>query len=454
MFRMARVLGTGGAARAIVAALADQGFTIVLAGRDPAKAQRAARRARSRRRASRGRSRALCRHHRLRLRRPRRVPRPGGQRQPAGHARPAAAGVRLEPCTARAASSTTSSPRRSTPPFLAAARAAGHRTIDGLAMLIGQAALAFEKFFGAPAPARARRRTARDADRMSRPATRPFVLGLTGSIGMGKSAVAAMFEAAGVPVFDADAEVRRLQGPGGLLLPAIEAAFPGIDRPRRRRCARSWARWCSAIRAALARLEAIVHPAVAACAPGLPVEHAGQPLVVFDIPLLFEKGGADAVDAVVVVSAPAAVQRARVLARPGMTPEKFAQILSLQMPDAEKRARADACDRHRHHARGNRSGGESAHRPAHPPLTRGPWAAGKSRAPPLASFIERVDTTTIHARNRVRYRNHRPRPQDGRSDGRDRLHRAGQPGAHGRDLPRLFQSRPRHARRRPRRSTG
>lgn len=170
--------------------------------------------------------------------------------------------------------------------------------------------------------------------------SRPVILGLTGSIGMGKSTVAAMFEAAGVPVFDADAEVRRLQGPGGALLPAIETAFPGSTGAdgvlRDELGARVFGD-----REALARLEAIVHPAVAARRHAFMIEHAGEPLVVFDIPLLFEKGGWEQVDAVAVVSAPATVQRARVLARPGMTPEKFARILSLQVPDAEKRARAD-----------------------------------------------------------------------------------------------------------------
>ncbi|MCL4671550.1 MAG: dephospho-CoA kinase [Sphingomonadaceae bacterium] len=170
--------------------------------------------------------------------------------------------------------------------------------------------------------------------------TRPLIIGLTGSIGMGKSTVAAMFEERGVPVFDADAEVHRLQGPGGALLPAIEAAFPGttgpdgVDRP-------ALGAQVFGDDAALARLEAIVHPAVAAARQAFLIEHAGQPLVVFDIPLLFEKGGAAQVDRVVVVSAPAEVQRARVLARPGMTAEKFAQILARQVPDADKRARAD-----------------------------------------------------------------------------------------------------------------
>ena len=170
--------------------------------------------------------------------------------------------------------------------------------------------------------------------------SKPLILGLTGSIGMGKSTVAAMFAAAGVPVFDADAEVRALQGPEGTLVAPIEAAFPGSTGPE------------GVLRdelgaqvfgdpAALARLEAIVHPAVAAKRAQFLARHGDEPLVVFDIPLLFEKGGHAAVDRIVVVSAPPDVQRARVLARPGMTREKFAAILALQTPDAEKRARAD-----------------------------------------------------------------------------------------------------------------
>lgn len=170
--------------------------------------------------------------------------------------------------------------------------------------------------------------------------SRPFVLGLTGSIGMGKSAVAEMMREAGVPVFDADAQVHRLQGPGGALLPAIEAAFPGTTGPAGVDRSKLGA-LVFGDKAALARLERIVHPAVAAARESFLIEHGGQPLVVFDIPLLFEKGHDAGLDAVAVVSAPAAVQRARVLARPGMTPEKFAQILALQVPDAEKRARAD-----------------------------------------------------------------------------------------------------------------
>ena len=170
--------------------------------------------------------------------------------------------------------------------------------------------------------------------------TRPRIIGLTGSIGMGKSTVAAMFAAHGVPVFDADAAVRGLQGPGGPLVAPIEAAFPGATGPEGVRREALGAQ-VFGDPAALARLEAIVHPAVAAERGAFLLEHAGAPLVVFDIPLLFEKGGAALVDEVVVVSAPAEVQRARVLARSGMTPDKFVHILGLQVPDAEKRARAD-----------------------------------------------------------------------------------------------------------------
>lgn len=170
--------------------------------------------------------------------------------------------------------------------------------------------------------------------------SRPFVLGLTGSVGMGKSTVAAMFEELHVPVFDADAVVHRLQGRGGALVAPIERAFPGTTGPEGvDRAALGGAVFGDA--AALARLEGIVHPAVRSARREFLIEHGGAPLVVFDIPLLFEKGGIEEVDAVAVVSAPPGIQRARVLARPGMTPERFAQILALQLPDAEKRARAD-----------------------------------------------------------------------------------------------------------------
>jgi dephospho-CoA kinase len=169
---------------------------------------------------------------------------------------------------------------------------------------------------------------------------RPFILGLTGSIGMGKSAVAAMFHGLGVPVFDADKAVHELQGPGGALLPQIEAAFPGTTGPQgvdRQKLGAA----VFGDGQALKRLEAIVHPAVAAMRRQFLADNAAQALIVFDIPLLFEKGGAGQVDAVLVVSASAEAQRQRVLARPGMTAEKFEQILKLQVPDAEKREKAD-----------------------------------------------------------------------------------------------------------------
>jgi len=165
------------------------------------------------------------------------------------------------------------------------------------------------------------------------------MLGLTGSIGMGKSTVAQMFEQAGVPVFDADAEVRAMQGPGGELVARIEEAFPGSTGPE------------GVIRDALGaqvfgdreklqRLEAIVHPAVGNKRAQFHADNAKAEMVLFDIPLLFERGGENAFDAVIVVSAPAEIQRERVLARPGMTEEKFEDILKLQVPDADKRARA------------------------------------------------------------------------------------------------------------------
>ncbi len=167
-----------------------------------------------------------------------------------------------------------------------------------------------------------------------------IVLGLTGSIGMGKSTVAAMFRRRRVPVFDADAVVHALQAPGGAALPAIAAGFPGtVHGGTLDRAALGAAVFGDD--AALKRLEAIVHPLVGAARASFLRRHRRRPLVVLDIPLLFEGGGAARCDAVAVVSAPAAVQRARVLARPGMTPEKFAAILARQLPDAAKRAQAD-----------------------------------------------------------------------------------------------------------------
>ena len=170
--------------------------------------------------------------------------------------------------------------------------------------------------------------------------SKPFILGLTGSIGMGKSAVAAMLRGLGVPVFDADAAVHLLQGPGGACLAPIKRAFPGTTGPagvdRQKLGAAVFGD-----PAALKRLEAIVHPEVAALRRTFLADHADAPLIVFDIPLLYEKSGQHGLDAVVVVSAPAELQRERVLARPGMSADKFEQILALQVPDADKRARAD-----------------------------------------------------------------------------------------------------------------
>jgi dephospho-CoA kinase len=168
----------------------------------------------------------------------------------------------------------------------------------------------------------------------------PIIIGLTGSIGMGKSAVTAMFADEAVPIFDADAKVHELQGAGGALVADIEAAFPGCtDSNGVNRQILGAAVLGNSD--ALARLEAIIHPAVADARSAFINAHRNADIILFDIPLLFEKGGEGAVDVVIVVSAPADIQRARVLARPGMTQAKFEHILALQMPDAEKRKRAD-----------------------------------------------------------------------------------------------------------------
>ncbi|QKC80955.1 dephospho-CoA kinase [Mesorhizobium sp. NZP2077] len=167
-----------------------------------------------------------------------------------------------------------------------------------------------------------------------------IVLGLTGSIGMGKSTTAKMFAEAGVPVHDSDETVHRLYS--GVAAPLVEAAFPGttvagvVDR------AKLGARVLGDA-AALKRLEAIIHPLVRADADAFLARHrnAAESIAVLDIPLLFETGGRGRVDKVVVVTAPAEVQRQRVLARPGMTEEKLAAILAKQVPDAEKRRLAD-----------------------------------------------------------------------------------------------------------------
>jgi dephospho-CoA kinase len=165
-------------------------------------------------------------------------------------------------------------------------------------------------------------------------------LGLTGSIGMGKTTVARMFAEEGAPVFDADAAVHRLQGPAGALVDEIEAHFPGTTSEA------GVNRGALAERVlgepeALRRLEALVHPAVAREREAFLRANGDAPVVVLDIPLLFEAGGWREVDRIAVVSAPSDVQRARVLARPGMTEEKLAKIMARQLSDEEKRARAD-----------------------------------------------------------------------------------------------------------------
>jgi dephospho-CoA kinase len=167
-----------------------------------------------------------------------------------------------------------------------------------------------------------------------------FVLGLTGSIGMGKSTTAAMFRAEGIKVHDSDAAVHALYR--GAAAPLVEAAFPGavrngsVDRE-------ALAKLVTNDSAAMALLEAIVHPLVRADRAAFLAEaqSAGERLVVVDIPLLYETGAEREVDAVLLVTASEAVQKARIAARPDMTPEKLAAVMARQMPDSEKRARAD-----------------------------------------------------------------------------------------------------------------
>ncbi len=170
--------------------------------------------------------------------------------------------------------------------------------------------------------------------------TRPFILCLTGSLGMGKSRTAQFFAELGVQVHDSDAVVHALYESEAV--PAIESAFPGVtdggkvDRTK-------LAKMVLDDDAAMARLEAIVHPLVATARDKFlaDAQARGAPVVVLDIPLLFETGGERGCDAVVVASAPAEIQRRRAFERPGMTEEKFAAILAKQTPDAEKRQRAD-----------------------------------------------------------------------------------------------------------------
>ena len=165
-------------------------------------------------------------------------------------------------------------------------------------------------------------------------------LALTGSIGMGKSTVAAMFARAGVPVFDADAVVRELQGPGGALVERLGELFPGTVRcgTLDRDCL---AQIVLSDPAKLAALEAVVHPAVRDFRQAFIDKHADAPALMFEIPLLFETDSEEEFDKVIVVSAPAEIQRARVLERRGMSAARLESILGRQMPDVEKRRRAD-----------------------------------------------------------------------------------------------------------------
>jgi dephospho-CoA kinase len=209
------------------------------------------------------------------------------------------------------------------------------------------------------------------------------IIGLTGSIGMGKSTAAAMFRCLGIPVHDADAAVHRLLDRGGAAVPLVEAAFPGAIENGAVNRAALGARVFND-KAALKRLEAILHPLVRReSARFLARQRArGQDLVVLDIPLLFETGGERRCDVVVVVSAPPFVQRARVLRRPGMTEARFAQVLKQQMPDREKRRRADFV-----------------------------VETGLGKRYTLWSLVKIVSILRSHARNRSRHRDHRARPR-------------------------------------------
>ena len=168
------------------------------------------------------------------------------------------------------------------------------------------------------------------------------LIGLTGSIGMGKSTTAAMFRAAGIPVYDADAAVHAAYAPGGSAVEPVGSAFPGVvkdgrvDREALRQAVLGNPE-------ALKRLNAIVHPLIGRDRTGAfeAAKASGADMIILDVPLIFETGGERNMDAVIVVSAPAEMQRERVLAREGMSPARLEAILAQQMPDAEKRARAD-----------------------------------------------------------------------------------------------------------------
>ena len=220
-------------------------------------------------------------------------------------------------------------------PLLKQAKAQGLAVIDGLGMLMHQAAPSFEAFFGVKPRVTPGLRVALE-QALNRP--EPYVIGLTGGIGMGKSETARLFAAEGIPIHDSDVVTARLYGKGGLAVEAIARAFPGVVKDG------------AVDRAALSaqvignpdkfkQLEALVHPLVAA--ERLEYRrNTRAPIIIFDVPLLYETGAEAEVDAVVVATAPDQVQRERVLARSGMTAEKFEALKARQMSDAEKRQQA------------------------------------------------------------------------------------------------------------------
>lgn len=227
-----------------------------------------------------------------------------------------------------------------------------------------------------------------------------FILGLSGSIGMGKSTASKMFRRMGIPVYDSDASVHRALAKGGAAVPAIEKAFPGVvkdgavDRD-------ALGKKVFGDKAALKRLEAIVHPVVRRMQDDFLKRWAARraPLVVLDIPLLFEVGLDSRCDATVVISAPFFLQKARVMARPGMTAEKFAGILARQMPDREKRRRADFV------VPSNRGRAVTLRRLER--IAKVVRGAPATHWPP-DPFAERTASRrSPDARNRPRYRNHR-----------------------------------------------
>ena len=226
-------------------------------------------------------------------------------------------------------------------PLLKAARERGLRTVDGLGMLLHQAVPGFEKWYGLRPDVTAELRQILLRDLGEAPSSdTPLFVGLTGSIGMGKSTTAQMFRELGIPVSDSDAIVHRLYA--GRAAPLIEEAFPGtvkagvVDRGE-------LSKSVIGDEAAMKRLEAIVHPLVQEEEEAFRarVQREKAPFAIFDAPLLFERNNTAKMDRVIVVTAPANIQKERVLSRPGMTEEKFAALLARQVPDAQKREQAD-----------------------------------------------------------------------------------------------------------------